>query len=66
MDDPLVQYMLHTVLLTNIHISGESRNATETVQGSTSPTSAGGWSQLTNTPVNVPGLGAIRDTRRRK
>lgn len=85
MDDPIVQYLLKNVGLTNIHISGASKNATETIQGAfqaisfvlygqnsngTTPvTSTGGWSQVTNQPVNVPGLGpvgTIRDTRRRK
>jgi type VI protein secretion system component Hcp len=85
MDDPIVQYLLKNVGLTNIHISGASKNATETIQGAfqaisfvlygqnsngTTPvTSTGGWSQVTNQPVSIPGLGpvgTIRDTRRRK
>ena len=85
MDDPIVQYLLKNVGLTNIHISGASKNATETVQGAfqaisfvlygqnsngTTPvTSTGGWSQVTNQPVTIPGLGpvgTIRDTHRRK
>jgi type VI secretion system secreted protein Hcp len=82
MDDPIVQYELKTVFLTNIHISGETRNATETIQGvfgaiafvlygenkngTTSVSSTGGWSQVTNSPVTIPGLGTIRDTRRHK
>ena len=82
MEDPVVQYLLKTVFLTNIHVSGESRNATETIQGvfgaiqfvlygqtgSGAPTvsSAGGWSQITNTPVTVPGIGTIRDPRKHK
>lgn len=82
MDDPIVQYLLKNVALTNIHIAGASKNATETIQGefaaisfvlygqnvngTTSVSSTGGWSQVTNSPVNVPGLGTIRDTRRRK
>ena len=85
MEDPIVQYLLKTVALTNIHISGASKNATETIQGefgaisfvlygqnsngTTPVTSTGGWSQVTNQPVNVPGLGSVgtvRDTHRRK
>ena len=85
MDDPIVQYLLKNVGLTNIHISGASKNATETIQGAfqsisfvlygqnsngTTPvTSTGGWSQVTNQPVTIPGLGpvgTIRDTHRRK
>ena len=85
MDDPIVQYLLKNVGLTNIHISGESKNATETIQGAfqaisfvlygqnsngTTPvTSTGGWSQVTNQPVTIPGLGpvgTVRDTHRRK
>ena len=79
MDVPVVQYLLKTVFLTNIHISGQSRNATETIQGKfgaiqfvlygqtnsgqSTVSSAGGWSQVTNSPVTVPGIGTIRDTR---
>ncbi len=85
MDDPIVQYLLKNVGLTNIHISGASKDATETIQGAfqaisfvlygqnsngTTPvTSTGGWSQVTNQPVTIPGLGpvgTIRDTHRRK
>ena len=85
MEDPIVQYLLKNVGLTNIHISGESKNATETIQGAfqaisfvlygqnsngTTPvTSTGGWSQVTNQPVTIPGLGpvgTVRDTHRRK
>jgi type VI protein secretion system component Hcp len=85
MEDPIVQYLLKTVALTNIHISGASKNATETIQGefgaisfvlygqnsngTTPVTSTGGWSQVTNQPVTVPGLGSVgtvRDTHRRK
>ncbi len=79
MDAPVVQYLLKTVFLTNIHISGEAKNATETIQGKfgaiqfvlygqtnsgqSTVSSAGGWSQVTNSPVTVPGIGTIRDTR---
>lgn len=82
MEDPIVQYVLKNVALTNIHISGASRNATETIQGAfgsiqfvlygqngngtTGVLSNGGWSQVTNRPVTIPGLGTIRDTRRHK
>jgi type VI secretion system secreted protein Hcp len=72
MEMPVVQYMLKLVALTNIEVSGASRDATETVQAEfgaisfalygqnaagqpTKPT-IGGWSQVTNSPVAVPGF----------
>lgn len=79
-DIPVVQYLLKLVYLTNIHISGESRNATETITGkfgaiqfvlygqknNGQPTvsSSGGWSQITNSPETLPGVGTIRDSRK--
>lgn len=83
MANPLVQYVLKTVFLTSIHWDGASSHATETVQGEfgsiqfvlygqtqsgqPTPSSQGGWSQLTNQPViSVPGIGTIRDTRKHK
>jgi type VI protein secretion system component Hcp len=63
-ENPLIQYMLKPVVLTDVHISGESRSATETIQaefgaiqfvvygqkpdGQSTVSSTGGWSQLTN------------------
>jgi type VI protein secretion system component Hcp len=63
-ENPLIQYMLKPVFLTNVHISGEARSATETIQaefgaiqfvvygqkpdGQSTVSSTGGWSQLTN------------------
>jgi type VI secretion system secreted protein Hcp len=80
MENPVAQYMLKTVFFTNIHISGESKNATETIQGvfgaiqfvlygqtstgRSTVSSAGGWSQVTNSPVTVPGLGTISNARK--
>ena len=81
MANPLVQYVLKTVFITSIHWDGTSGHATETVQGEfgsiqfvlygqtksgqPTPSSQGGWSQVTNQPVlNVPGVGTIRDTRK--
>jgi type VI protein secretion system component Hcp len=81
MANPVVQYLLKTVFLTNIHIAGQSRNATETIQGEfgaiqfvlygqnkngqSTVNSAGGWSQITNAPVTVPGIGTIRDVNKK-
>ena len=81
MANPIVQYVLKTVFITSIHVDGGSSHATETVQGEfgaiefvlygqtksgqPTPTSQGGWSQVTNQPdLTVPGLGTIRDTRK--
>ena len=80
MANPIVQYMLKTVFLTSIHWDGASSHATETVQGEfgsiqfvlygqtqsgqSTVSSAGGWSQVTNQPVTIPGIGTIRDTRK--
>jgi type VI protein secretion system component Hcp len=66
LENPLIQYMLKPVFITNLHISGESRSATETIQaafgavqfvvygqkqnGQSTVTSTGGWNQLTNKP----------------
>ena len=83
MANPIVQYMLKTVFITGIHWDGASSHATETVQGEfgaiqfvlygqtksglPTPTSQGGWSQVTNQPVtSIPGIGTIRDTRKHK
>jgi type VI secretion system secreted protein Hcp len=83
MANPFVQYVLSTVYITNIHWDGASGHATETVQGvfgaiqfvlygqsnsgQSTPTSQGGWSQVTNKPLpTIPGIGAIRDTRKHK
>jgi type VI secretion system secreted protein Hcp len=80
MANPIVQYVLKTVFITSIHWDGASSHATETVQGEFAsiqfvlygqtncgqPTvsSQGGWSQATNQPVLIPGIGTIRDTRK--
>ena len=82
MANPIVQYMLKTVFITNIHWDGASNHATETVQGEfgaiqfvlygqtksgqPTPSSQGGWSQVTNQPVTIPGIGTIRDTRKHR
>jgi type VI secretion system secreted protein Hcp len=83
MANPIVQYMLKTVFITGIHWDGASSHATETVQGEfgaiqfvlygqtksgqPTPTSQGGWSQVTNQPVqSIPGIASIRDTRKHK
>ena len=74
--------MLKTVFITNIHWDGASNHATETVQGEfgaiqfvlygqtksgqPTPSSQGGWSQVTNQPVTIPGIGTIRDTRKHR
>ncbi|MGH2887687.1 MAG: hypothetical protein ACRDPA_34140, partial [Solirubrobacteraceae bacterium] len=34
--------------------------------GTTSVSSTGGWSQVTNSPVTIPGLGTIRDVTKRR
>ena len=77
MEAPVVQYVLKTVFITDFHVSGDASRATETIQGefgaiqfvlyqqsnngTTSVSSTGGWSQVTNSPVTIPGLGTIRD-----
>jgi type VI secretion system secreted protein Hcp len=77
MEAPVVQYVLKTVFITDFHVSGDAGRATETIQGefgaiqfvlyqqsnngTTSVGSTGGWSQVTNSPVTIPGLGTIRD-----
>ena len=71
LENPLIQYMLKPVILTNLHISGESRSATETIQaefgavqfavyaqkpnGQSTVTSTGGWNQITNKPDTTIG-----------
>ena len=78
MENPLVQYLLKTVFITNIHISGESKNATETIQGEFGAiqfvlygqTRAGSRTVSSHRRLepgdqpagHVPGLGTIRDT----
>ncbi len=68
-ENPLIQYMLKPVFITNVHISGESKSATETIQaefgaiqfvlygqnsnGQSTVSSTGGWSQVTNKPDPV-------------
>jgi type VI secretion system secreted protein Hcp len=80
MANPIVQYLLKTVFITSIHVDGASGHASETVQGEfasiqfvlygqtksgqSTVSSQGGWSQVTNSPVTIPGIGTIRDTRR--
>ena len=82
MANPIVQYVLKTVFITGIHWDGASSHATETVQGEfgaiqfvlygqtksgqSTVSSQGGWSQVTNQPVTIPGIGTIRDTRKHK
>ncbi len=82
MANPLVQYVLKTVFITSIHWDEASSHATETVQGEfgaiqfvlygqtnsgqSTVSSQGGWSQVTNQPVTIPGIGTIRDTRKHK
>ena len=82
MANPIVQYVLKTVFITSIHWDGASNHATETVQGEfgaiqfvlygqtksgqSTVSSQGGWSQVTNQPVTIPGIGTIRDTRKHK
>jgi type VI protein secretion system component Hcp len=66
-DTPVVQYMLKDVVLTDLHVSGEQRAPSETIQGlygsiqfvvytqsqngTVTPGPSGGWSQVTNSPV---------------
>jgi type VI protein secretion system component Hcp len=66
-DLPVVQYMLKNVVLTDLHVSGESRAPSETIQGlygsiqfvvyeqsptgTVKPGPSGGWNQITNSPV---------------
>ena len=66
-DIPVVQYMLKNVVLTDLHVSGESRSPSETIQGlygsiefvvyeqsptgTVKPGQTGGWNQITNSPV---------------
>lgn len=82
MEAPVVQYMLKTVFFTDFHVSGDANKATETIQGefgaiqfvlygqsnngTTSVSAAGGWSQVTNSPVTIPGIGTIRDVKKRR
>lgn len=82
MEAPVVQYMLMTVFFTDFHVSGDANKATETIQGefgaiqfvlygqsnngTTSVSSAGGWSQVTNSPVTIPGIGTVRDVKKRR
>ena len=63
-------------------MSGDANKATETIQGefgaiqfvlygqsnngTTSVSSAGGWSQVTNSPVTIPGIGTVRDVKKRR
>jgi type VI protein secretion system component Hcp len=65
MADPVAQYLMKEVLITNVHVSGTAKQTTETIQGeygaiqfvfygqmpngSTQPVSSGGWSQVKNT-----------------
>ena len=67
MDNPVVQYMLKDVVLTDLHVAGQAHTPTETIQGlygaisfvvyQQSPTGTtkagppGGWNQITNQPV---------------
>ncbi len=67
---PVVQYVMKDVLLTDLHVSAESRTPSETVQGEygaiqfvvygqnpdgqVKPGPSGGWNQITNKPVLVP------------
>jgi type VI protein secretion system component Hcp len=66
-DTPVVQYMMKDVVLTDLHVSGELRAPSETIQGlygaiqfvvyqqstngTVTPGQSGGWSQVTNSPV---------------
>ncbi len=74
--DPVVQYLMKDVLLTDLHVSAASRAPTETIQGeyaaiqfvvygqnqSGQPKAGqvGGWNQVTNQPVTVPTPGLRR------
>jgi type VI protein secretion system component Hcp len=69
---PEAQYILRQVVFTDIDVSGGRKSATETIQGEygsiefatyqtgsdgkTKVGSAGGWNQITNKPVTIPGL----------
>jgi type VI protein secretion system component Hcp len=67
MDNPVVQYVLKDVVLTDLHVSGQAHAPTETIQGlygaisfvvyqqsqngTTKAGPPGGWNQITNQPV---------------
>jgi type VI protein secretion system component Hcp len=74
-DAPEAQYLMSTVLITDVHVSGSGQTVSETVQGeygalqfvqyeqmpdgTTKVGSAGGWSQVKNQPVSIPVVGSL-------
>jgi type VI secretion system secreted protein Hcp len=80
-DIPIAQYLMRTVIITDIHVSGDGRTATETIQGEyaaiqfvfyeqsasgqTKVGSTGGWSQVTNSSNPVSSVGGITSKRHR-
>jgi type VI protein secretion system component Hcp len=78
---PVAQYLMKQVLITNVHVSGTANKTTETIQGeyasiqfvfyaqnnngSTSPVSSGGWSQVKNASQPVTGV-SITSRRHRR
>jgi type VI secretion system secreted protein Hcp len=77
--DPVVQYLMKQVLITDIHISGTAKQTTETIQGeygaiqfvyygqsnngTVQPVSSGGWNRVTN--QSSPVLGGVTSKRHR-
>jgi type VI protein secretion system component Hcp len=79
--NPLAQYVMTEVRITDVHVSGSGRIVTETVQGeygaiqfviyeqmpdgTTKVGSAGGWNQVQNHPVSIPVVGSLTSRRHR-
>lgn len=79
---PVAQYLMKLVAITSIHVSGTSKQTTETIQGeygaiqfvfygqkadgTPTPVSSGGWNQVKNTSVPVAGPGGITSKRHRR
>ncbi|HTU86377.1 MAG TPA: type VI secretion system tube protein Hcp [Solirubrobacteraceae bacterium] len=80
MADPVAQYVMKDVAISDIHISGTAKQTTETIQGeygaiqfvfygqmsngTTAPVSQGGWNQIQNT--SVPTAVSITSKRHRR
>jgi type VI secretion system secreted protein Hcp len=79
---PVAQYLMKLVAITSIHVSGTSKQTTETIQGeygaiqfvfygqkadgTPTPVSAGGWNQVKNTSTPVTVPGGITSKRHRR
>ncbi|HYB31585.1 MAG TPA: type VI secretion system tube protein Hcp [Solirubrobacteraceae bacterium] len=82
MSIPVAQYLMKDVAITDIHVSGGSKTATETIQGeyaaiqfviyeqnangTTKVGSTGGWSQVTNSDAGVTPVGGVTSKRHRR